>query len=351
MLIALASGLQAMDEIQLFHYIHPAHSEQVAYIVNVAKYMMEKREWNRQFTVKEELCPVYSHEICPDGATCTPPGEPPKQPPNVCDKPEYALSPMCNPGGDCYDDGTCPIKVCDIPVNQRKAMGVDPRMCDPGDCVPQPGVELPEDCKPVTRCDLKIYAEHVSEEECNTPDPCKTNPDLCINICDVTNEYGPCGYLDCYKWPLPHCIELPPPPPCPVDSEYTESNNHCCIGLDCFTPFDRCLWGQNVGKRVVTTLSLDDFQDNSRLDDQGNPILDCVTEYTETEKQPLMFECFKDGILKEGFSLVSRADIDAIVEKHVQEGDKVLVTGSIDDENMRVDLTNDEKVVVQGARP
>ena len=347
-LAVLPSFWKCMDEIQLFHYIHPAHVDQVNYVRSVAEFMIEKREWNRLFTINENLCPQFTTEICPDGKVCKPPGEPPKEPPNVCDLDIYDASASCSPGGDCYDDGTCPVKLCDIPFDLRKVLDDGSRICEPDKCNPELVDPLPEDCRPVTRCDLKMYEGFLDEEECKDPDPCVTNPDNCINVCDVSGFYSPCGYLDCYKWPLPYCFKLPPPPPCEPDSTQTESDNECCVGLDCFTSFDRCLWGQHVGKRLVETLTLTEFEDNSGLNSEGNPVLDCVNKYTMREKQGLMFECFKDGILAEGFELVNKDEIESIVAANVKEGDDVVVEGQIEDHKLSVDLTHDSDVQIRG---
>ena len=350
LLSMLLVSIKTQEDIQLFHYIHPTHSEQVNYIVGIAQYMMEKREWNRQFTINENLCPQYTTEVCPDGKICRPPGEPPKQPPNICDLEHMALSSSCNPGGDCYDNGNCPIKVCDVPMHLRKEVdGI--RMCTPDDCKPQEGMTLPEDCKPVTRCDLKMYEGHFDTlPECQEPDPCTVNPSLCVNECDLTGDYSPCGYMDCYQFPfLPMCMTLPPPPPC-VDGQ-TASDNNCCVGLDCITPFDRCLWGQKIGERVVDTLTRDaDYYNKSKLDKDGNPLLDCLTRYEQVEKQPLMFECFKDGVLTEGFSLVNEKKIHEIVRSNKVEGDVVVVEGDIEDtKKMSVTMTNTTEHMFDGA--
>ena len=339
------------EDIQLFHYIHPSHSEQVAYIVGIAQYMMEKREWNRQFTINEEKCPQFTTEICPDGKVCKPPGLPPKEPPNVCDMDQFHTSSTCQPGGDCYDDGTCPVKVCDVPLELRtEAAGG--YLCEKDECkVDNP----PAHCEPVTRCDLKIYEGHLDQiPGCETEDPCETNPDLCVNICDITGDYSPCGYMDCYKFPfLPYCIKLPPPPPCSVESGKTVSDNTCCVGLDCITPFDRCLWGQNIGKRIVDKLTVTNASNDSHLNTEGNPVLDCITNYEQVEKQTLMFECFKDGVLAEGFELVNEKEIESIVQSHVKEGDVVVVGGQAEegDQKMTVTMTNTTTDSVNGAMP
>lgn len=344
----LAPSLWAMSEIQLFHYIHPTHSEQVAYMVSIFQYMVEKREWNRSFEVDEAQCPQFSTLVCPDGKVCRPPGQPPKQPPNVCDMPQFHASPLCGPGGDCYDDGTCPVKVCDMPFELRREVN-GARMCEPGDCNPDKVNPVPGDCRPVTRCDLKVYEGHIKPEDCDKPDPCKENPDLCVNDCDLTGDYSPCGYMDCYKFPyLPHCSKLPPPPPCTIESGKTKSDNTCCVGLDCVTAFDRCLWGQRIGMRVVDTLTVTNQENNSVIDKEGNPVLDCVTDYEKKEKQTLLFECFKDGILKEGYELANEKQIESIVSSNVQEGDVVVVNGNIEDKKMQVDMTNTTNVSIDG---
>jgi hypothetical protein len=314
--------------------------------------MMEKREWNRQFTINEALCPQFTTEICADGKVCRPPTEPPKQPPNICDLEGMALTAQCGPGGDCYEDGTCPVKVCEVPLHLRKVVD-GARVCDPDECKPQDGVVLPKDCEPVTRCDLKIYEGHLdSFPECKEEDPCKANPDLCVNICDLTGDYSPCGYMDCYKYPfLPMCIKLPPPPPCDPESGQTTSDNNCCVGLDCITPFDRCLWGQKIGTRVVDALTkVGDNTNNSYLTPDGNPVLDCITNYEKKEKQTLMFECFKDGVLAEGFTLVNEKEIHTIVTSNKVEGDVVVIDGSVeDDQKMSVTMTNTTQHKVDGA--
>ena len=352
--MTLAPGFVCMDDIQLFHYIHPSHEEQVQYILGIATYMMEKREWNRKFEVEEEKCPQFTTTVCPSGSICKPPTAPPKQPPNVCDLPDYQASAQCGPGGSCFDDGTCPVKVCEVPFELRRIQydenGVElpMRLCSPGEC--ENVSPKPADCNPVTRCDLKLYEGHLNAEECKNPDPCDVNPNNCINICDLSGDYSPCGYMDCYKMPfLPYCPKLPPPPPCPVDSTKLASDNTCCIGRDCFTAFDRCLWGRNVGVRVVEALNFKSFSNDSSLDANGNPVLQCVTKFDKIEKQPLMFECFKDGVLATGFELVNEADIDSIISENQKEGDTVVVDGSIDDKKMTVNMTNTKEMSVDGA--
>lgn len=348
----LAPSTWAMDDIQLFHYIHPAHSDQVAYMVSIFQYMVEKREWNRNFEVNEDKCPQFTTLICPDGKVCRPPGQPPKQPPNVCDMPQFHASPLCGPGGDCYDSGTCPVKVCDVPYDLRKELNDGSRICEPGDCDPRKVNPLPADCRLVTRCDLKVYEGHLKPEDCDDPDPCKKNPDLCVNDCDLTGDYSPCGYMDCYKFPfLAHCSTLPPPHPCDPESGKTKSDDECCVGLDCVTPFDRCLWGQRIGKRVVDALTVTNKENNSTIGKDGNPVLDCITEYDQKEKQNLLFECFKDGVLAEGFELVNEKEIENIVNSQVLEGDKVVVKGNVEDKKMSVEMTNTEAVSINGAVP
>lgn len=340
----------ATNNIQLFHYIHPPHSEQVAYVVSVFQYIVEKREWTRQFKVDEEKCPSFTTLMCPDGKVCRPPGEPPKQPPNVCDMPQYHASPLCGPTGDCYDDGTCPVKVCDVPFDLRKVLSDGDRICEPDDCNPNLVNPLPADCKPVTRCDLKIFEGHLKPEDCDDPDPCKKNPKLCVNECDLTGDYSPCGYISCYDWPfMPHCGTMPPPPPCTPESGKTESDNTCCVGLDCITPFDRCLWGQRIGKRVVDALTMTSQANNSTIGEDGNPVLDCITEYDQKEKQNLLFECFKDGVLAEGYELVNEKEIENIVNSQVVEGDVVVVNGNIEDQKLSVDITNTTNKTIDGA--
>ena len=352
--MTLAPNFVCLDDIQLFHYIHPSHEEQVAYILGIATYMMEKREWNRKFEVESEKCPQFTTEVCPPGSICKPPTTPPKQPPNVCDLPQYQATQQCGPGGSCQEDGSCPVKLCEVPFELRRVVldsegnPLPMRLCSPDEC--ENVSPLPEDCKPVTRCDLKIYEGHLTEEECEPDNLCPNNSTTCINICDLTGDYSPCGYMDCYRMPfLPYCPKLPPPPPCPVDSTKLASDNTCCIGRDCFTPFDRCLWGRNVGKRMVSALEPKSFSNESYLDADGNPVLKCVTEFDKVEKQNLMFECFKDGVLAEGFELANEAEIDAVVAAQKKEGDVVVVDGSIDEKKMNVDITNTQGLEVDGA--
>ena len=350
-IMTLTPGLVCVDPIQLFHYEHPSHSEQVAYILGIATYMMEKREWNRQFVLNEEKCPQFSREVCAPGAVCKPPTAPPRSPPNVCDLPMFAGSGQCGPGGSCEEQGTCPVKFCEIPFDLRRVVDDGSRICEPDECVAKGGNALPEDCRSVTRCDLKVYEGHLDDGECGSPDPCEVNPFNCINICDLTGDYSPCGYMDCYKMPyLPHCPKLPPPPPCPVDSTKVASDNTCCIGLDCYTAFDRCLWGRKVGERLVDALTNKGFNNMSKLDQDGNPVVQCFTEYEVKEKQQLMFQCFKSGVLDAGFEEMNEGEIKQTIDDNMRSGDEMETVGSVEEKKMTVDLTNTTQSVVNGAR-
>jgi hypothetical protein len=347
-MLAFSSMVKAESEpippqVQLFEYTAPEHEVQVAYILRISEYIMTKQKWIRKFD--PSACPETTILVCPEGSDndCKPTDPP--GPPNVCDLPTHLQDDDCNPGGNCEDLGTCPIPICEVPLELRlEKAGV--LVCEPDYCKIPENQEKPE-CKPVDRCDLEIYANHL--EECNNPpDPeepyCKKYPHLCVNVCDVTGNYEECDSDYCKVFPdAPYCITHPPTDPCTVDNQNVVDGK-CCIGDSCETPVAKCKWGYHVGKRFMETVGEVEFTNSSTKDVDGNIVLSCLNEVTTTHKQNIVFKCFEDAVDAE-FTAIEEGQIDAMIYANRQDGDVTTVTKH-DDGTISAEYTNEKRDVL-----
>ena len=341
LLILSLISVSVCNKIDLFHYTNPSHNEQVAYIVNVAEYLMMKHRWEKKFDSKS--CPEFSTHVCPVGKTCRPPTEPPLAPLNICDLPEHLVDSKCASGGECHKRGTCPVNLCEVPLELR--VKVDGAFkCGIEHCELKVNKDTAA-CRPVNRCDLKLYEGHL-DNECKPPtdkDRCLLNPNLCPNICDVTGDYSTCTYSLCYSFPhLPHCNDLPPPVPCTAEN-MSNVDRQCCNGAECYTGFDKCLWGYSVGSRLIETMS-------ATKSNNGQPLVEnvysCVNELEIKYKQNLIFECFQDGVIKNGMTQIKAADMASIVTANKDDDDKVTATGSIADKKIDVEIDGTTTVAI-----
>ena len=327
--------------IQLFEYTHPEHHAQVTYILKVSNYMMVKQQWHRKFD--ETACPETSILICPPGRedNCIP--GPPVDPPNVCDLPSHLVDEDCKPNGNCIDIGTCPIPICEVPVELRRVeAGIV--ICDIDHCKEEANKDKPE-CKPVDRCDLLVYANHL--EECNTPpDPevpyCIKNPKLCITVCDFMTADKTCTYEVCEVFPhLPHCNDKPDPEPC-TPEESTTIGHLCCVSDDCTNPPTKCDWGYKIGKRFMKDVGDVEFKNSSTKDANGNIMISCLNEITVLYHQDLIFQCFQDG-LEEGFAAIEKSKIDATIAGTKQDHDSENRSTSEDGNKIDVHLSQEKR--------
>lgn len=300
--------------VQLFDYTHPEHEVQLEYIRSVSMYIFKKSNWELNFD--DDACPETSVLICPRGKTCEPPVDPPG-PPNQCDLPSHLVDDDCNPHGDCHTQGNCPIPICEVPIHLRIIQdGVE--ICEPDFCKIPENKQDPK-CKPVDKCDLLVYQNHL--DECNEPPPpdkeyCEEYPHLCVVICDVKGDYSKCTNELCKIHPfLPHCITIPPPPPCDADVIY--SNDHkCCLSDNCEHVPDKCEWAYKVGDSYMKTIGKPIFINHSYEDDNGNIFIDCINQIKVKYKNKIVFECFKEGVDKpDGWKPVDEDDIEDVIDE------------------------------------
>lgn len=342
--VTLAQESTSPESVQLFEYVSPEHEVQVAYIVRLSEYIMTKQQWLRKFD--PSACPETSILVCPPGSLndCKPTD--PVDPPNVCDLETHLQDEDCQPGGTCEELGTCPIPICEVPVELRVEEAGN-LLCEVDFCKDPANAESAE-CKPVNRCDLEIYANYL--EECKEPeDPdvsyCEKYPHLCISICDVTGDYEPCAHDYCKVFPeAPYCIEHPPPEPCTVDNQNVV-DGQCCLSESCTTPETQCKWGFQIGERLMTEVGEVQFTNSSTKDVDGNIILSCLNEVTVTHKQNLVIMCFSEG-LQEGFTAIEEGQIDHFIYSNIQEGDTHTVSRSEDGNQINVEYKNERRDVL-----
>lgn len=322
LLLLTVLSTAALAEIQLFEYTHPTHQIQLDYVVGVSEQIMMRQRWDRNFD--GTACPETSILICTKEGGCKPPG-PPVDPPNVCDLPSHQDDPDCKPGGNCMDDGTCPIPVCEIPVELRVVEhGVE--LCLPDFCKDEKSKDDPK-CKEVDLCDLKFYQDNL--EKCKELPPeeekCKKFPELCVTSCDLTGDYNPCTYEICETYPfLPHCKDIPPPPPPCTDKEDPSVAVVCCTGVDCETQEEKCQWAWKIGSKS-SQISDPIFTDKTKVDSEGNVFLECLNEVEVVEKRDILFECFKEGVdMGSEWTKTTKDKINEVIE--AERGDSELET-------------------------
>lgn len=333
------------EEVQLFEYTHPDHEEQVRYVREVAIYSFEKSRWELHFD--DEACPETTIIICPKGTDCKPPDDPPG-PPNQCDLPSHLVDEDCEPIGNCHDRGNCPIPICEIPVHLRIVQDGE-EICEPDFC------KLPENkkdprCKPVDKCDLLVYQNHL--DECNEePDPedpyCKKYPHLCINICDTHGDYTKCGTGTCDKFPfLPHCVTIDPPPPCDADVIYPNEHK-CCLSESCEHVPEKCKWAYQVGQQYMKTIGKPEFINHSYEDGEGNIFVDCVNQIKVKYKNKISFECFKEGVdVPEGWAPMSEEEMEEIIDEYGEGFAHRDRTTSTDGKKVTVDYSDSKTEVL-----
>ena len=341
LLFTSISPLKDLSKIQMFEYTHPSHKEQVNYIRNISEYLMMKQQWDRKFD--GNACPETSIMICPKGKTCVPP--PPNPPTNVCDLPDHIVEDdRCVPTGSCADKGTCPIPLCEVDPDLRIDTGTEMERCEIDFCKLEENAESLL-CQPVTKCDLKIYEDHL--EECQTPAPpgedkCKENPDLCVIICDVTGDYSECGTSICEEHPyLPGCNVHPPVEPCSSEVTSAVAPDDCCIGDGCVTAPDKCNWGYQIGERMMETVGEVESSVTTREDQQGNLFAECLNEIDVTYHQELSFQCFQEGI-SDGWTAIKKKKIDQMIKDTKKDGDKETRITSDDGKEISVNLVEDK---------
>lgn len=337
--MGLITTQDATEPIELFGYENPPHEDQVLEVSKLAHVILQRAQWKRNFN--SEACPELTHEVCPEGQVCYPPTAPPPYPPNVCDLPEYMFDSDCAPDAECTDPTKCPVPLCIIESTRRVPVegAVD---CIPEDCKEGGQYYGTEHCRPVTRCDLTYWVDVLEECKSNPPNACQTYPHLCVNFCDITGDYSPCGYTLCYQYPqLEHCSTLPSPPSCNPGQE-TDPNRTCCVGTECYEGFKRCKWGYSVGVRVSEVLNFD----NSVTESSENNIntAECLAVLSVLHKQPLSFKCFEDGVLPEGWRETTEDQFDEIVAQHTQEGDVVTYQQNDDTKERIANLENNESI-------
>lgn len=319
----LAALAVTEDNVQLFEYVSPTDTVQIDYMVAVAKQVFMRERWDRNFD--GEACPETSVLICKKPEGCDPIVPPP---PDVCDLPGRENDPECNPDPTCIEEGNCPIPICEVPVNVRVVEdGIE--KCEKDYCKVPENKDDPR-CKPVDLCDLKFYADHLDKcKELPPQEPkCKTNPDLCVTICDLTGDYSPCAYEICKVYTfLPHCNPVDPPKVC-EDQSVSEL---CCEGEQCTTEEKKCEWAWKVGAKT-TSVSDPIFTNKSRIDKEtGQIFLECLNEVDVTETKDIIFECFKEGVeMGEGWIKTTKDKLLDLV--HEYKGDGTVTQMEIDDE-------------------
>jgi hypothetical protein len=328
--------------IELYQYANPTHEEQVLSVARLANTILRKARWHRNFD--SESCPEFEELVCPPGEKCYPPTVTPPYPPNVCDLPEYLDDPECSPKGECNDPTKCPVPLCMIELERR--IEVEGALeCQPDECKEGGKLHGTEHCRPVTRCDLK-YWEGILKE-CKEPETtCQKFPALCVNICDVTFDYSLCTYNLCYEYPqLAHCKTTISPPECKEVGDSLDPNRTCCVGTECYEGFKRCKWGYMVGKRVAKILSVEETETETVTNNIKSA--ECLTTLSVQHTQPLIFECFKDGVLPEGYVAADEEEFANAVSSNTQEGDTVTYSGSTDTLKREALLENNTKEVLQ----
>lgn len=349
------ASLPAVNEpVQLFKVMKPSRVEQIMYVTKIVEHIMRMQHWRNQFD--HTKCPEFSRRVCPKGKNCEAPKQPPSGPADICDLDKGVDSyNECLVDGTCYERGTCPIPLCTVEKDRLTAAALEesgPTKCSLGEC------QLPENkdqvrCREVTRCDIKEHEGHL--EECKTDPNCDTNPDLCVNICDVTGLFSPCGYPMCYRFPhLPYCKQIPPPPVCPENTRPADDPN-CCVGDECYEGFNRCEWGYKVGAEALQVLDQYDPNIKTDYDRDENLIYDCINKADIHYKKTLTYECFKNGIKEEslqqgdhgyGFTAIEKD----MIEQHINniKGDEYSATKHVvgDGHKVRVDLEKIQKETV-----
>lgn len=333
-------------DLNLFKYEEPSRQEQILYVSGVAAHMMRIWQWHRQFD--DTKCPEFTKKVCPEGLNCEAPKDPPSGPADVCDLKDAQTSYKgCSENGDCRETGTCPVTLCQVEKDRLTSKARDESgltRCSFHYCQEEEH-KLEEKCRPVTRCDIKEHENHL--DECKDPEnTCKTHPLLCVNVCDLTGIFSRCGHPMCYIFPyLHHCPKFENPDPCP-EGERTPENPTCCIGKECYDGFNRCKWGYSVAVLAMDTLTQREARISSSHDEEGNLIYDCINEADVVYRKDLIYECFKDGILRGGFKAIERK----LIEDHINEikGTEFRAEKEVseDGHKMTIDLSKTEKEVV-----
>lgn len=202
------------------------YSKQVEYIKDVALYYFSKLRWYRKFEF--QACPEFETITVTDEDFCPLGFLPPLRPLfhlNRCDvNPQLAdcvtyfgsstFTKISATTPSIISSSSLPTPTCALVPNICE----DPLFCDwesnknltacmnPNlNCTLTP--TSPE-CQPMSKCSLPDYA---TLPDCQLNENCKTNPELCLDICDIdpTIMKNECNYKKCQFFPnTPNCDKL-----------------------------------------------------------------------------------------------------------------------------------------------